>query len=639
MPDYHPEDTGLWGMPGSVTKLQGIEKTTWDYTVPNGDFTLITEFTLTKNFQQGDKLDLSPLDTYTQPAIKNGRVTLKNVPNNWQVGDDLLLLKLDGTEVITKLLTVDGNNITFENNTFDAPALFWKNDDGVMEHVVFPIVANLTRSIQIVSVLAVEDDPNHRAHTLFMSGAHGHIDYCEVRNCGPRKKLGRYPLHRHHASALHEDSFIGNAIWQDCKDPGNRFVVIHRANDMVVTDNVAYLCKGMGYFEEDGVEERNVYKRNIASNTVRGEDIRVAGLISYIDGTSVGFWLWDGATAEDNVSHGCANGIALQHRPETTDFSKSVKITRHVCMGIRVRNKPNNAYGLWTSARGIMEDCTVVYSNHAFITTFPPIGIKAKFQRETVITGCKFVLCGAGFETWGSFEHVVDNCLFLTESLIVNLGTNCVGHVKNSTIKTAIVHGFSALAQQFHYVFEDCKILSFWSFAAWNAGAYAPNGFPSLVEFVNCTGEIAAADGGTITTLTTYDAWASINSDFDGFEGTVLPESVNTMSKPQVWKKLDNKPPKAVIFEIETGFHSVKNYSITPVGKSEGQRAMGLNTLPFENGFRSKQNQLARYELLLGKDVYRNYFGPVLPPGEYVFKFYDNDDVIMNEQTITLLDN
>jgi len=634
MPDYHPEDIGLWTMPAGTTKLQGIKKTSWDYVTSAGDFNLVTEFQLSKNFQRGDKLDLSPLGTHTQSAIQNGQATLSNIPNNWWVGDNLLLLKLDGSEVIAKLLSIDGNNITFNNVTFDAPSLFWMNNDDVIEHIVSPIVVNLTRSIKIISTLAVEGDPNHRAHTIFMKGAHGHIDYCEVRNCGPRKKLGRYPLHRHHASAFHEDSFIGNSIWQDCKDPGNRFVVIHRSNDMIITDNVGYLSKGMGYFEEDGAEERNIYKRNISSKCIRFEDIPVKGLISYIDGTSAGFWLWDTAIAEDNVSHGCQNGIALQHRPETTDFSRQLKITRHVVMGTRDRYQPNVSYGLWTSARGILEDCVVVYSNHAFITTFPPVFRRSPLQRDVHITGCKFVLIGGGITTWGGFEHVVDNCLFLTEHLIVNLGRNCVGYVRNSTIKTAVVHGFSALPMQFHYIFENCNVEGFWSFAGRSAGNFAVNAFPSLIEFVNCSGQIAAADGESVTTLGTYTAYSSTNSDFNGFEGTDLPESVNTMSKSEVWKILDGKPPKAVFFELKPGFRAI-TVSITPVDKSEGQRAAGLHGIPF-NGFFSMQNQIARYNLLFGKDVYENWFGYALPPGDYTFKFYDADDNVKNEQTITL---
>lgn len=83
----------------------------------------------------------------------------------------------------------------------------------------------------------------------------------EFRHLGKEGVLGRYSLHFHLCGdTMRGASVIGASIW----DSGNRWIMIHGTNYLIVRDCVGYRSQGHGFFLEDGTEVYNVLDRNLA---------------------------------------------------------------------------------------------------------------------------------------------------------------------------------------------------------------------------------------------------------------------------------------------------------------------------------------------------------------------------------------
>jgi hypothetical protein len=200
-------------------------------------------------------------------AFDSGQAVLSAAPIGWRAGDTLLLVNEQGQNTLANLISVQGQSIVYSQRKaspsdadFVAHALYAGSQP---EMTVYPKIANLSRRLQIVSADVVEGDTHHRAHTLIMEDGVATIRNVELRDLGPREKLGRYPVHFHHGGRTN-DVLEGSSIWQDVTEPGNRFVAIHDVQGVRVANNVAFRARGHGFFMESGPEFDNQVIGNLS---------------------------------------------------------------------------------------------------------------------------------------------------------------------------------------------------------------------------------------------------------------------------------------------------------------------------------------------------------------------------------------
>jgi hypothetical protein len=160
-------------------------------------------------------------------------------------------------------------------------------------------VANLSRNAIVESA----DPAGVRGHTMVHRGSAGSIRYAEFRHLGKEGVLGKYALHFHLCGdTMRGSSVVGASIW----DSGNRWLVIHGTNYLVVRDCVGYRSIGHGFFLEDGTEVHNVLDRNLAVQALRGKPLPKQAL-PFDRNEGAGFW-WANSrnTFTRNVT--CENG-------------------------------------------------------------------------------------------------------------------------------------------------------------------------------------------------------------------------------------------------------------------------------------------------------------------------------------------
>lgn len=91
------------------------------------------------------------------------------------------------------------------------------------------------------------------------------ISGVQAENMGQLNVLGRYPFHFH---MMYESTGALQSYFQDCSVTNSNFrcYTVHGTNSTRLSRNVAYNAKGMCYYFEDGVEERNLVEFNFASH-------------------------------------------------------------------------------------------------------------------------------------------------------------------------------------------------------------------------------------------------------------------------------------------------------------------------------------------------------------------------------------
>ena len=288
MPDFHPADIGLWVMPGGRVTLTGPEVTSWLDVSARGPATRLR----------------NGIDT--APGIVAGAATLMSAPTGWQPGDTLLLCNPRGQSTTATLATVAGDQITFTGaDTFVGNVLIAGDGREVPSKV-----ANLSRRIQIIGADVVAADSNHRAHVAAMPGSTLQLSAVELRNLGPRAKLGRYPCHFHKLGAGGVGSYVrSSSVWQDVPDLGNRGIAPHAVAGVEVTDNVVYRVRGHAIFMEDGTERDNTVNENLVIDCFGPEEL--ANNLSSVETNTYSFWLRPGNEYSGNVAVGGDNGFIL----------------------------------------------------------------------------------------------------------------------------------------------------------------------------------------------------------------------------------------------------------------------------------------------------------------------------------------
>lgn len=91
------------------------------------------------------------------------------------------------------------------------------------------------------------------------------ISGVQAENMGQLNIMGRYPFHFH---MMFESAGAKQSYFQDCSVTNSNFrcYTVHGTNSTRLSRNVAYNAKGMCYYFEDGVEERNLVEFNFASH-------------------------------------------------------------------------------------------------------------------------------------------------------------------------------------------------------------------------------------------------------------------------------------------------------------------------------------------------------------------------------------
>ncbi|MEO8163801.1 MAG: hypothetical protein ABI619_00260, partial [Betaproteobacteria bacterium] len=325
MPDFHPEDIGLWVMPGGVLDLHGPEVTSWSDTQALGPAAEIS------------------YGIMASVAFDAGRALLNSAPVGWLPGDTLLLVNERGEQVLAELVSVQGQEIHYSQTKTDP------GEPDFQGHIlqvgnsqqIAPKVANLSRRLQIVGADVNEGDTNHRAHITIMKGATANISHVELLNLGPRGKLGRYPVHWHHGGAA-TGSLVGSSIWQDVSEGGNRFVALHNVQGLEVKDNVGFRSQGHGFFMEEGQEFGNQIIGNLSVAVEDGEEL--SNVDQQISNKSHHFWLRAGNEISGNVAAGgSALGLILL---DSTNPANPV-VSSQQALG-------TGRYGMWSAVPNVV---------------------------------------------------------------------------------------------------------------------------------------------------------------------------------------------------------------------------------------------------------------------------------------------
>ncbi len=297
-PDFHPQDIGLWVLPGGSVMFDGEPVTSWLDAVA-------LDNTRARRFQRG---------VLRTTAFDNGRAKLAQAPTGWQRGDSILLVNEKGENALATLESVAGQDISYQfiEQGRELEGYVLEVDSELEPRSVNPKVANLSRRLQIIGADVAEGDFNHRPHTVYMRGATVSLTAVEFRNLGPRAKLGRYPVHWHHNGET-DGVLSGSSIWQSVDDGGNRFVTMHMVSGATVSDNVGYRSQGHGYFMEEFTETGNRVTGNLSVDVRHTEEL--PNVDSQLSGVTHHFWLRSGNQIVGNVAAGHSwNGKGLGNR-------------------------------------------------------------------------------------------------------------------------------------------------------------------------------------------------------------------------------------------------------------------------------------------------------------------------------------
>lgn len=304
MVDYLPTtDIGLWVVNGGIVSLVGPQVTPWLEVDPG--------------------ISIGNPDAYgvqLQSGITTLSAALSSIPVGWQVGDQLLLVSVDHGYALATLASINGPGITFANVTWTGSGAFSANAfSGPGGRYLFPIVANLTRRIQIIASDVTASQPYHRSHLCVMMGGSAQLDGVEIRNFGVRGKLGRYPCHFHKLADTGSGNYIRRStVWSAIQDAGSRAIVVHSTNNAQVTDNVAFRVQGHAVFIEGdlasgvGTEHGSTITGNLVVDVrQRHYPADVSGSMEEIpvaehdrDGLSWPYWIRRDNTIANNIYAG-----------------------------------------------------------------------------------------------------------------------------------------------------------------------------------------------------------------------------------------------------------------------------------------------------------------------------------------------
>jgi hypothetical protein len=108
-----------------------------------------------------------------------------------------------------------------------------------------------------------------------------HLSYVEFFWVGQAFRVGRYPIHFHLLGNVTGSYAKGCAIHNSF----NRAMTIHGITGVLAERIVTYNIKGLSFFIEDGIEENNIVRRNLAVYTKQSSSLLNP------DVTPAAFWI------------------------------------------------------------------------------------------------------------------------------------------------------------------------------------------------------------------------------------------------------------------------------------------------------------------------------------------------------------
>lgn len=328
MPDFHPEDIGIWVMPGGKFAPLGTVKTPFVFLQAAGT---------------GENVGWD---------VRRFEASLVGTtPAGWAIGDAICLVNERGDHEVSTVTGFDDGGSPI------VPSLI---PLGVLERrgrFIRSIAANLSRDIVLRG-----HGPGQRPHMAFMRDSVVDIQYVEIRNFGPRGKLGRYPIHFHHARGS-GGRVAGCSIWQRW-GAGNRFITIHDSFGVQVHGNVCLGSQGHGVYMENGNEWDCEIINNLTVDVRGGEEL--AAQSSDRVGSTHHYWVREGNVFLGNIAAGNnwnqkgqknkrpnVNGFVLLPNAHATKKARHVE--RQICMG-------TGGTGLWASVTDVVWDnCTACH--------------------------------------------------------------------------------------------------------------------------------------------------------------------------------------------------------------------------------------------------------------------------------------
>ncbi len=193
-------------------------------------------------------------------AVGATSMTLKDDASSWRVGDEIVLASssFDPTEAERLTITaVAGKTVSF------APALKFAHWGTLQTFEGKTVdqraeVGLLTRDI-VIQGASDSAASSFGGHAMMM-GAVARVEGVEFRNMGQAGIAGRYSFHWHFAGNKPNDYFKNNSVHNSFQ----RAVVVHRTNQVLVENNVAYNVFNHMYVpSEDGNEEGSRFIRNL----------------------------------------------------------------------------------------------------------------------------------------------------------------------------------------------------------------------------------------------------------------------------------------------------------------------------------------------------------------------------------------
>lgn len=286
----------------------------------------------------------SHLKVSVDPGKGDSTLVLESTPDNWKVGDRIILTGTqyvqNGTQDEERTITsINGNRLTL-----DKPLSY---DHGTPKADLKAYVANQSRNVTIATENANKLPANQRGHIMFMHSDNVDVRYAEFNELGRTDKSkplddfllkndakgsrvldkngdpisgkstnirGRYAVHLHRTGVNGNETpavLIGNSV---VGSPG--WGIVQHDSYAVIEDNVSYDIVGSGFVSETG-NEIGAWRNNISiknqgrsDNEKSGEGNQDLGFAGH------GFWFQSRSIEnEGNIAAGnSGSGFFYFHR-------------------------------------------------------------------------------------------------------------------------------------------------------------------------------------------------------------------------------------------------------------------------------------------------------------------------------------
>ena len=356
------------------------------------------------------------------PMSGDTKIKLAEVPDNWKVGDTIVLTgthkegwfynrdtgerEHGGTqdEEVT-IKAINGTTITI-----DSPLVY---DHDTPRDDLSAYVSNMTRNITFSSEDGDASEVHHRGHVMFMHNADVDVRYAAFDEVGRTDKSapafhgsdvvggiqsdsnvqGRYSLHFHRTGTEDQDNpaiAMGNAV---SGSPGWGFV--HHSSHADFIQNIAFDVFGAAFVAEDG-DETGIWWQNLAiktegigyghAKTKSGADVNRDD----VGRTGDGFFFSSRAVeASENIAANTTHGFVWMTR------------TAKVSAGADQTDQPDAYYGSDTTRSNSHIPIQGFSDNEAFGTQVGLIVVKRMIEQNHDVRSTL-----DGFTNWETSEGV-----------------------------------------------------------------------------------------------------------------------------------------------------------------------------------------------------------------------------------------